>query len=143
MPPLLPVLRLRAVCLVLLLVGAGLAACQSVKSASDLNANTRVAETIDLLQAGVADIGQRAARRNIDAWQLRLRADDVPALDDIAATLDDLEAELQAKVVDGPATGRVLNRLGEQTRAVARRESAPDRLDRLGAVLLEAGARLQ
>lgn len=134
----------RSWCLALfLLAAAGLAGCRSVKSVSVVNANTSVQETVGLLEQGVTAIARRTALDDIGAWQIRLRAEDVPALDEIADTLDDLEAELQADTIDGAAAGRLLRRLGEQTSAAAQRDGAPDRLDRLGQLLSQAGQQLQ
>lgn len=123
--------------------GVGIAACGTTRAASATNAETRTGETLELLEDGVRRAGLRAARRNVAAWEARLRSEDVPAFDEIADTLDRLEAELAADAIDRAAVGRLLGRLGKQTRAAARREGAPDRLGQLGARLAQVGGRLQ
>lgn len=123
--------------------GGALAACQSTRAVSEMNAATHTQETVELLEGGVARVGLRAARRNVAAWETRLRSEDDDALDDIADALDDLEAELGTTKPDRLTMGRILGRLGEQTRTAARREEAPARLGQLGDLLVEAGARLR
>ena len=127
-------------CVAALLAILGMAACQSVRNVSSVNADTRLGETTELLRQGVRDASLRAARSTVEAWEARLRSEEAEPLDAVADTLDALEAQLRARPVEAAATGRLLRSLSEQTRATARREGAPaDRLNRLADGLAQAG----
>ncbi len=75
--------------------------------------------TLDLVAGGLVQASPSVAIQTLDLWVSRLdtvSADGVPALRDDLVQLRDL---LQSSPLDGPAIGRTLQSLGDQTGALA------------------------
>lgn len=99
--------------------------------------------TTALAESGLPSVAPGAALPLIETWQEALRDADNPAMTAIASDLEELKEEMQAQSIDGVAVREILVRLGNKTSAAA--ESADStvarRLERLGTLLREAGAR--
>ncbi len=95
--------------------------------------------TLSFLSGDLAQASPSVAIQTLDLWIARLdtvSADGVPALRDDLTTLRNL---LQSSPLDGPAIGRTLRSLGEQTGTFA---EAGTPLAGLGRALLAQGDRL-
>ena len=99
--------------------------------------------TVTLLRKGVRNIASNRAVQNINGWQKKLQQQGgaEQSLSQIDSTLGELKTELLADRIDGPATGALLSKLGQQTTQAAQNASGStaQQLRQLGQLLTQAG----
>ena len=99
--------------------------------------------TVTLLRKGVRNVASNRAVQNINGWQKKLQQQDDAgqSLSQIDSTLGELKTELLADRIDGPATGALLSKLGQQTTQAAQDASGStaQQLRQLGQLLTQAG----
>jgi len=100
--------------------------------------------TVTLLRKGVRNVASNRAVQNINGWQKKLQQQGGGAeqsLLQIDSTLGELKTELLADRIDGPATGALLSKLGQQTTQAAQNASGStaQQLRQLGQLLTQAG----
>ena len=99
--------------------------------------------TVTLLRKGVRNVASNRAVQNINGWQKKLQQHGGAgqSLSQIDSTLGELKTELLADRIDGPATGALLSKLGQQTTQAAQNASGStaQQLRQLGQLLTQAG----
>jgi hypothetical protein len=99
--------------------------------------------TVTLLRKGVRNVASNRAVQNINGWQKKLQQQGgaEQSLSQIDSTLGELKTELLADRIDGPATGALLSKLGQQTTQAAQNASGStaQQLRQLGQLLTQAG----
>lgn len=115
----------------------------SEEAAADTSAAVALDSTITFAESDLASVAPGAALPLIETWQEAFQEADNPALSAIASDFEVLKEELQADPIDGAAVREILVRLGEKTTTAAESadSSLAPRLEQLGSLLSEAGAR--
>ncbi|MCB2379892.1 hypothetical protein LGH70_20010 [Hymenobacter sp. BT635] len=113
--------------------------------ANDTLPQNHLADTIQALKKGLTSIPLSAAMDNTEAWQQEFLQSGIPALQDIAREIGNLQSLLTAPKIDGPAVGRALSLLGSQTTQFAFQATADQQADvrSIGDLLLRLGTELQ
>ncbi|UOQ54936.1 hypothetical protein [Hymenobacter cellulosivorans] len=113
--------------------------------ANDTLPQNHLANTIAALKQGLTSIPISAAMDNTEAWQQEFLQSGIPALQDIARELGNLQSMLTAPKLDGAAIGRALSLLGSQTTQYAFQASPEQQADvrAIGDLLLRLGSDLQ
>ena len=113
--------------------------------ANDTLPKNHLADTIQALKSGLTSIPISAAMDNTEAWQQEFLQSGIPALQDIAREIGNLQSLLTAAKLDGPAIGRALTLLGSQTTQFAFQASSEQQADirSIGDLLLRLGSELQ
>ncbi|PJJ58762.1 hypothetical protein [Hymenobacter chitinivorans] len=113
--------------------------------ANDTLPQNHLTNTITALKQGLTSIPISAAMDNTEAWQQEFLQSGIPALQDIARELGNLQSLLTAPKLNGPDIGRSLSLLGSQTTQYAFQASAEQQADirSIGDLLLRLGTDLQ
>ena len=104
-----------------------------------------LANTVQALKKGLTSIPLSAAMDNTEAWQQEFLLSGIPALQDIAREIGNLQSLLTAPKLNGPSIGRTLSLLGSQTTQFAFQASAEQQAEirSIGDLLLRLGSELQ
>ncbi|AGY57275.1 hypothetical protein [Gloeobacter kilaueensis] len=101
--------------------------------------STKLDTTLAAFQEKITSLTVGKATRNIEAWRKDL-AEAGPDYEPIAADLEKLEGILKSDEVDGKAVGKLLARLGKETKKVAAKidSSTSEKLEKLSELLTKS-----
>lgn len=86
---------------------------------TESNTTGRIESTISSLKQGAMQMAVDKAREEVSGWRQMLQDSGEQQLTPISDNLSALETALSLQPLDGPAIGRLMRTLAEQTREVA------------------------